>query len=46
MYSLLDYGRYLYSWGTLGDHPGGFFNMHGASKDSLTASPRTGRVTD
>ena len=26
-------GHYLYSWGTLGDHPGGFFNMHGASTD-------------
>jgi DNA-binding beta-propeller fold protein YncE len=26
-------GHYLYSWGTLGDYPGGFFNMHGASVD-------------
>jgi len=26
-------GHYLYSWGTLGDHAGGFFNMHGASTD-------------
>jgi len=26
-------GHFLYAWGTLGDHPGGFFNMHGASVD-------------
>jgi DNA-binding beta-propeller fold protein YncE len=26
-------GHFLYAWGTLGDHPGGFFNMHGASTD-------------
>ena len=26
-------GRYLYSWGSLGDWPGAFFNMHGASVD-------------
>ena len=26
-------GHYQYSWGTLGDFPGGFFNMHGASVD-------------
>jgi len=26
-------GRLLYSWGILGDFPGAFFNMHGASTD-------------
>jgi len=26
-------GRLLYSWGVLGDFPGAFFNMHGASVD-------------
>src|SRR5436190_1798632 len=26
-------GHFLYAWGTLGDHAGGFFNMHGASVD-------------
>ena len=26
-------GHLLYSWGTLGDFPGGLFNMHGASVD-------------
>ena len=26
-------GHLLYSWGTLGDWPGGLFNMHGASVD-------------
>ncbi|MBI2187117.1 MAG: hypothetical protein HYU37_08315 [Acidobacteria bacterium] len=26
-------GRLLYSWGVLGDFPGAFFNMHGASTD-------------
>jgi hypothetical protein len=26
-------GRLLYSWGMLGDFPGAFFNMHGASTD-------------
>jgi hypothetical protein len=26
-------GHYLYSWGALGDWPGGFFNMHGANVD-------------
>jgi NHL repeat-containing protein len=26
-------GRYQYSWGTLGDWPGAFLNMHGASVD-------------
>jgi hypothetical protein len=26
-------GHYLYSWGTLGEFPGGFFNVHGASVD-------------
>ena len=26
-------GKLLYSWGVLGDFPGAFFNMHGASTD-------------
>ena len=26
-------GTYQYSWGALGDYPGAFFNMHGASTD-------------
>jgi hypothetical protein len=26
-------GHLLYAWGTLGDFPGGFFNMHGMSVD-------------
>ena len=26
-------GRLLYSWGVLGDFPGSFLNMHGASTD-------------
>jgi len=26
-------GRLLYSWGVVGDFPGAFFNMHGASTD-------------
>src|SRR3970282_1953661 len=26
-------GRLRYSWGVLGDFPGAFFNMHGASVD-------------
>jgi len=26
-------GRLLYAWGSLGDYPGGFLNMHGASVD-------------
>ena len=26
-------GHLLYAWGTLGDWPGGLFNMHGASVD-------------
>jgi sugar lactone lactonase YvrE len=26
-------GHLLYSWGSLGDFPGGLFNMHGASVD-------------
>jgi sugar lactone lactonase YvrE len=26
-------GRLLYAWGSLGDYPGAFLNMHGASID-------------
>lgn len=41
-------GHYLYSWGTLGDFPGGLFNIHGASVDQegnlYVAEVANGRV--
>lgn len=41
-------GQYLYSWGSLGDWPGSFFNMHGANVDQegnlYTAEVAGGRV--
>jgi len=41
-------GHLLYAWGGLGDYPGGFLNMHGASVDPdgnlYTAEVGNGRV--
>jgi DNA-binding beta-propeller fold protein YncE len=41
-------GHYQFSWGTVGDFPGSFFNMHGASVDQegnlYTAEVGAGRV--
>jgi len=41
-------GHLLYAWGTLGDWPGGFFNIHGASVDQesnlYVAEVANGRV--
>jgi hypothetical protein len=41
-------GNYLYSWGALGDFPGGLFNIHGASVDQegnlYVAEVANGRV--